>query len=81
MKKKKKKKISWSSGLPSRREEVVLARLRMGCNFSTHMLPYIAKTFPPQCSTWNVTFSVEYILLYFVCYREERRPSVVYCQD
>ncbi|MPC98614.1 hypothetical protein E2C01_093988 [Portunus trituberculatus] len=56
------------------RREVVLARLRMGCTLPTQMLPYIANTFPPQCSTCNVTLSVEHILLHCVRYREERRP-------
>ncbi|MPC53711.1 hypothetical protein E2C01_047609 [Portunus trituberculatus] len=38
-----------SSNRPKRREEVVLARLRMGCTLPTHMLPYITNTFPPEC--------------------------------
>ncbi|MPC26485.1 hypothetical protein E2C01_019625 [Portunus trituberculatus] len=69
-----------SSSRPTRWEEVVLARLRMGCTLPTHMLPYIANTFPPQCSTCNVTLSVEYILLHCVCYHEERRSLAAYCQ-
>ncbi|MPD04321.1 hypothetical protein E2C01_100001 [Portunus trituberculatus] len=44
------------------------------------MLPYIANAFPPQCSTYNVTLSVEHILLHCVRYREERRPLAVYCR-
>ncbi|MPC90225.1 hypothetical protein E2C01_085199 [Portunus trituberculatus] len=67
-----------SSSRPTRREEVVLARLRMVCILPTHILPYIAKTFPPQCSTCNVTLSVEHILLHCMRYRKERRPLVAY---
>ncbi|MPC42536.1 hypothetical protein E2C01_036159 [Portunus trituberculatus] len=52
----------------------------MGCNLPTHMLPYIANTFPPQCSTCNVTLSVEDKLLYCVRYREERLPLAAYCR-
>ena len=69
-----------SSNRTTRREEVVLARLRMGCTLPTHMLPYIAHAFPPQCSSCNVNLSVEHILLHCVRYREERRPLVAYCR-
>ncbi|MPC61257.1 hypothetical protein E2C01_055325 [Portunus trituberculatus] len=31
----------------------------MGCTLPTHMLPYITNTLPPQCSTCNVTLSVD----------------------
>ncbi|MPD00678.1 hypothetical protein E2C01_096166 [Portunus trituberculatus] len=70
-----------SSNRPTRREEVVLALLRMGCALPTHMLPHIANTFPPQCSTCNVILSVEHILLHCVRYREERRPLAAHCQS
>ncbi|MPC53584.1 hypothetical protein E2C01_047479 [Portunus trituberculatus] len=43
--------------------------------------PYIANTFPPQCSTCNVTLSVEYILLHCMRYREQRRPLAACCQS
>ena len=59
---------------------MVLARLRMGCTLPTHLLPYMANTFPPICSTCHVTLTVEHILLQCVRYREERRPLVTYCQ-
>ena len=66
---------------PTRREEVVLARLRMGCTLPTHMLPYIAKAFPPQCITCNVTLSVDHILLHCVRYREARRSLAAFCDN
>ncbi|MPC31971.1 hypothetical protein E2C01_025272 [Portunus trituberculatus] len=45
------------------------------------MIPYIANTFPPQCSTCNVTLSVKHMLLHCVRYHEERRPLAAYCQS
>ena len=69
------------SNRPTGREEVVLARLRMGSTLPTHMLPYIANAFPPQCSLCNVTLSVDHILLHCVRYREERRPLATYCRS
>ncbi|MPC90624.1 hypothetical protein E2C01_085620 [Portunus trituberculatus] len=53
----------------------------MGCTLPIHVLPYIANTFPLQCSTCNVTLSVEHILLHCVRYREERRPLAAYYQS
>ena len=70
----------WASNRPTRREEVGFARLRMVCTLPTHMLPYIANTFPPQCSICNGTLSVEHTLLHCVHYREERRLLAVYCR-
>ncbi|MPC62251.1 hypothetical protein E2C01_056334 [Portunus trituberculatus] len=52
----------------------------MGCTLPAHMLPYIANTFPPQCSTCNITLSIEHILLHCVSYREERQPLAAYCR-
>ncbi|MPC96393.1 hypothetical protein E2C01_091651 [Portunus trituberculatus] len=45
------------------------------------MLPYIANTFPPHCSTCNVTLCVEHIQLRCVRYREERRLLATYYQS
>ncbi|MPC75666.1 hypothetical protein E2C01_070059 [Portunus trituberculatus] len=69
-----------SSNHPTRREEGIHARLRMDCTLPTHMLPYIANTFPLQCFTCNITLSVEHILLHCVRYREERMSLATYCQ-
>ena len=68
-----------SSNRPTRREEVVLARLRMGSTLPTHMLPYISHSFPPQCPHCNVTLSVDHILIHCVRYREARRSLTAYC--
>ena len=70
-----------SSNRPTRQEEVVLARLRMGCTFPNHMLPYIANTFPPQYSICNVILSIKKILFHCVRHREERRPLAAYCRS
>ena len=64
-----------SSNRPIRRQEVVLARLRMGCTLSTHMFPYISSAFPPQCITCHITLSIDHILLHCMRYREAQ-PSV-----
>ena len=69
-----------SSNRPTRREEVVLARLRMGCTLPTHMLPYLAHAYPPQCLSCNTTLSIDHILLRCVRYREARRSLAAYCE-
>jgi len=69
-----------SSNRPTRREEVVLARLRMGCTLSTHLLPYIARAFPPQCLTCHVTLSIDHVLLHCERYQEARRSLAAYCE-
>ena len=72
----------WASSCrPTRRQEVVLARLRMDCTLPTHMLPYIANVFPPVCTACQVTLSVEHILLECVRYRESRRSLAAYCRS
>ena len=69
-----------SSNCPTRCQEVVLARLRMGCTLLTHMLPYIAHAFPPQCITCHITLSIDHILLHCVRYREGRRSLAAFCE-
>ena len=69
-----------SSFCPTRREEVVLARLRMGCTLPTHMLPYMANSFPPRCLSCQVTLSVDHILLHCTRYREMRRALARFCE-
>ncbi|MPC99808.1 hypothetical protein E2C01_095248 [Portunus trituberculatus] len=56
-----------SSNRLARREVVVLACLRMNCTLPTHILSYTAKTFPPQCSTCNVTLSLSCTSCFIVC--------------
>ena len=65
---------------PTRRQEVVLARLRMSCTLSIHMLPYIVNSFPSLCITCHATLSIDHILLHCVRYREVRRSLAAFCE-
>ena len=69
-----------SSNRSTRLQEVVLARLRMGCILAIHMLPYIGHAFPTQCITCHTTLSIDHILLYCVRYREARRSLAAFCE-
>ena len=69
-----------SSNHPTRHQEMVLARLRMGCTLATYMLAYIAHAFPPQCITGHTTLSIDHILLHCVRYRETRRSLAAFCE-
>ena len=69
----------WVGLFNTRREEVVLARLRMGSTLPTHMLPCISHSFPPQCPHCNVTLSVDHILIHCVRFRKARRSLAAYC--
>ena len=69
----------WASSIrPTRRQEVVLARIRMGCTLATHMLSYIAHVFPPHCITCHTILSIDHILLHCVRYREARRSFAAF---
>lgn len=69
-----------SANRRSRREEVILARLRMNCTFITHMKPYIDRVFPPQCDTCGGILSINHILLFCGRFVEERSPLLMYCR-
>ena len=59
---------------PTRREEVVLTRLRTHATRPTHMDAYIAKNFPPQCHTCNQRLTIDHILLSCSRFTQTRRP-------
>ena len=62
-----------SSNRPTRREKVVLTRLRMGCTLPNHMLPFISHSVPPQGSRCNVILAIHHILVHCMRYRQARR--------
>ena len=64
----------------NRREEVALARLRMNSTFITHLAPYIAGTFPPQCNTCNTTLSISHVLIHCTQYNRQRQTLIQHCR-
>lgn len=68
--------IDWPTSYRSRREEVVLARLRLNATCLTHMTPYINRSFPPQCTTCNTTLTIEHILASCRNYAAHRGPLI-----
>ena len=65
---------------PTRREEIVLSRVRMNCTRLTHMTPYVNRTFPPNCQTCNSILSISHLILHCSRFTRERRPLVNYCR-
>ena len=68
-----------SSNRTTKREEVVIARLRKGCTLPTHILIFISHSFPRQCPRCNVTLIVNHISIHCVRYQEVRRSLTAFC--
>jgi len=64
----------------NRREEVVLARLRVNATRLTHLTPYIERTFPPLCPHCNNHLSINHILTICQQYHQNRRNLIQYLQ-
>ncbi len=64
----------------SRRDEVVLARLRVNATRLTHLEPYINKSFPPICTTCNVVMSIPHILIFCSAFDGHRAQIKTYFQ-
>ena len=60
----------------SRREEVILARLRMSCTCPIHLLPYISNNFLPICTICYNRLTISHILIHWRIHEGERRPFV-----
>ena len=65
---------------PCRREEVVLARLRLNSTLLTHMKPYIDKSYPPRCGVCDTNLTISHILLSCGDYAWERSFLADYCR-
>lgn len=63
-----------------RREEVVLARLRLNATRLTHLTPYIERNFPPQCPQCNTINSINHILTVCQKYNNNRHQLKNYFQ-
>ena len=68
-----------SSSRPSRREEKVLARLRIGHTYFTHSFIFNRRP-RPTCSRCRTALSVEHFLLHCSKYNTERQHLHVYCR-
>jgi len=56
----------------NRREEVVVARLRVNATRLTHLTPYIERTFPPLCPHCNNHLSINHILTICQQYHQKK---------
>jgi ribonuclease HI len=66
--------VPWGSSIRStRREEVVLTRLRIGHTLVTHSYLFSLDKIPPRCDTCNEALTVRHILLECSKYRGVRR--------
>ena len=77
----KKKPIQWATAFRCRREEVVLARLRVNSTRLTHLEPYINKNFPPECVPCHRHMSINHLLIDCGEYEEERGPLLTALRD
>ena len=69
-----------TSSRPTRREEVVLSRVRMNCTRLTHLTPYINRAFPPVCQDCDTVLSISHLILRCSRFTRERNSLVNYCR-